>query len=134
LLEIAAETTNKLTEKQEQLKQCKWTDGESNTDTDFSELACKCAEEAWLCVKQNYPLLSVITMAASIPDIICTFSKNGKTIKVPKKTLKEKISIFLVLIGMSSAIYFIATGLRNQELENIEFIKRNYKIYKIYNF
>jgi len=89
LLEIAAETTNKLTEKQEQLKQCKWTDGESNTDTDFSELACKCAEEAWLCVKQNHPLLSMITMTASIPDIICTFSKNGKTIEISKIELKS---------------------------------------------
>jgi hypothetical protein len=30
LLEIAAETTSKLSEKQEHLQQCKWTDGESN--------------------------------------------------------------------------------------------------------
>ncbi|WP_143161951.1 hypothetical protein [Flavobacterium terrae] len=29
---------------------------------------------------------------------------------------------------MSSIIYFIATGLRNQELQNIEFIKSDYKI------
>ena len=99
LLEIAAETTNKLTEKQEQLKQCKWTDGESNTDTDFSELACKCAEEAWLCVKQNYPLFTVITMTASIPDIICTFSKNGKPIKVPKNKIELKSSKNHVMPG-----------------------------------
>jgi hypothetical protein len=99
LLEIAAKTTNKLTEKQEQLKQCKWTDGESNTDTDFSELACKCAEEAWLCVKQNYPLFSVITMTASIPDIICNFSKNGKTIKVTKNKIELKSSKNHVMPG-----------------------------------
>lgn len=92
LLEIAAETTNKLSEKQEQLKQCKWTDGESNTDTDFSELACKCAEEAWLCIKQKYPLFRDITMTASIPDIICTFSKNGKTIKGTKNKIELKSS------------------------------------------
>ena len=49
LLEIAAETTNKLTKQQEQLLQCKWTDGESNTDTDFSELACKCAGGLYMC-------------------------------------------------------------------------------------
>ena len=52
----------------------------------------------------------------------------SKTIKAPKKTLKEKLSLFLVLLGMSSFVYFIATSLRNQELENIEFIKRDYKI------
>ena len=35
LLEIAAETSSKLSKKQEHLQQCKWSDGESNTDTDF---------------------------------------------------------------------------------------------------
>jgi len=99
LLEIAAETTSKLTEKQEHLKQCKWTDGESNTDTDFSELACKCAEEAWICVKQNYPQLIMITMTASIPDINCTFSKNGKIIKVPKNKIELKSSKNHVMPG-----------------------------------
>lgn len=99
MLEIAAETTSKLTVKQEQLKQCKWTDGESNTDTDFSELACKCAEDAWMCVKQKCPLLNMITMTASIPDIICTFSKNGKTIKVPKNKIELKSSKNHVMPG-----------------------------------
>jgi len=92
LLEIAAETTRNLTEKQEQLQQCKWTDGESNTDTDFSVLACICAEDAWICVKQHYPLLNMITMTAVIPDINCTFSKNGKPIQVPKNKIELKSS------------------------------------------
>ncbi|CAN1553293.1 hypothetical protein MCETHM1_02268 [Flavobacteriaceae bacterium] len=52
-------------------------------------------------------------------------SKNNKPLK---STPKEKIYIFLIILGMSSIIYFIATGLRNQELQNIEFIKRDYKI------
>ena len=99
LLEIAAEVSNKLTEKQEQLKQCKWSDGESNTDTDFSVLACKCAEEAWICIKQNYPIFTMITMTALIPDIICTFSKNGKTINVPKNKIELKSSKSLVMNG-----------------------------------
>jgi hypothetical protein len=99
LLEIAAETTSKLTESQEQLRQCKWTDGESNTDTDFSKLACKCAEEAWVCVKQHHPLLNMITMTASIPDINLTFSKNGKTIKVPKNKIELKSSKSYVMPG-----------------------------------
>jgi hypothetical protein len=99
LLEIAAVTTSKLNEKQEQLQQCKWTDGESNTDTDFSELACKCAEEAWLDINPQYPLLNMITMTASIPDINCTFSKNGKTIKVPKNKIELKSSKSIQLPG-----------------------------------
>jgi len=99
LLEIAAETTSKLSEKQEHLQQCKWTDGESNTDTEFSELACKCAEEAWICIKQRYPLLNMITMTASIPDINCVFSKNGKTIKDLKTKIELKSSKSLVMPG-----------------------------------
>jgi hypothetical protein len=99
MLKIASETTIKLTENQEQLRQCKWTDGESNTDTDFSELACKCAEEAWIYVKKNYPLLIMITMTASIPDINCTFSKNGKIIKVLKNKIELKSSKNSVMPG-----------------------------------
>lgn len=75
LIEIAAETTSRLNENQLLLSQCKWTDGESNTDTDFSKLACKCAEEAWLIVKQKYIELKLITMTTLIPDINCIFQK-----------------------------------------------------------
>ena len=99
LLEIAAETASKLSEKQEQLRQCKWTDGESNTDTDFSELACECAEEAWECIKKPYPLLDMITMTASIPDINCVFSKNGKPIKVLQNKIELKSSKSHVMPG-----------------------------------
>ena len=99
LLELAGLTTTILNDKQSQLQQCKWTEGESNLDTDFSKLACECAEEAWLCVKQHYPNLCLITMTALIPDINCTFSKNGKTIKVPKKKIELKSSKTLQLTG-----------------------------------
>ena len=98
LLEIAAETTGKLSEKQDQLQKCKWTDGESNTDTDFSKLACKCAEEAWISIKLNYQL-NMITMTASIPDINCVFSKNGKIIKVLKNKIELKSSKSNVMPG-----------------------------------
>ncbi len=50
-----------------------------------------------------------------------------KNIKPHVKSLKEKTCVFLVIIGMSSVIYFIATSLRDQELENIEFIKSDYQ-------
>lgn len=99
LLEIAAEITNKLTDKQEELKMCKWTDGEANTDTDFSVLACKCAEEAWICVKQRYPLLIMITATVSIPDIVFTFSKNGEIIEVPTNKIELKSSKRRIMPG-----------------------------------
>jgi hypothetical protein len=51
----------------------------------------------------------------------------NRNIKPLKKTIKEKTCIFLVIIGMSSVIYFIATSLRNQELKIIEFIKSDYQ-------
>ena len=44
-----------------------------------------------------------------------------------KKSTKEKICIFLTIIGMVSIVYFIATSLRNEELDNIKFIKSDYK-------
>lgn len=44
-----------------------------------------------------------------------------------KKSTKEKLSIFLTIIGMVSIVYFIATSLRNEELDNIRFIKADYK-------
>ncbi len=52
----------------------------------------------------------------------------SKNIIPQKSTPKEKIYIFFIILGMSSIVYFIATGLRNQELKNIDFINRDYKI------
>lgn len=75
LLELAFETTSLLNTKGEELRQCKWTDGESNTDTDFSTLACQCAEEAWKKIQQKYNLQMNLT--AVIPDINCIFEKDG---------------------------------------------------------
>jgi hypothetical protein len=101
LLELARRVTSILNEKQKDLQQCKWTDGESNTDTGFSELACKCAEDAWISLQQQHQPLStsMITMVAVIPDINCAFSKNGKMIKVPKNKIELKSSKGLHLIG-----------------------------------
>jgi hypothetical protein len=48
----------------------------------------------------------------------------NKTKNQPK-TLKEKICIFFVLLGMSSVLYFIATGLTEKRAQEIEFIKKN---------
>jgi len=52
----------------------------------------------------------------------------SKNIYPSKKTLKEKICIFLVLIGISSIIYFIVTGLTETRHQEIEFINQDFII------
>ena len=51
-----------------------------------------------------------------------------KNIKLPKKTVKEKICVFLVLFGICSIVYFIATNLTEKRAEEIEFIKQDFEI------
>lgn len=75
ILELAQAIAAALNEKQEALAACKWADGESNTDTDFSNLACIIAEEVWSSPEG-------ITLKATAPDINLTFTfPNGKTQK-----------------------------------------------------
>ena len=90
LMQIAALTTFRLNESQEQLQQCKWSDGESNTDTDFSKLACKCAADAWLVIKSQYENLNMIYMIATPPDINCIFQIDGAILKCPKNKIELK--------------------------------------------
>ena len=70
LLEVAALTTALLNEKQELLRQCKWSDGESNTDTDFSELACRCVEQVWLQIKTSIRHQTQLVLVCSITYIL----------------------------------------------------------------
>ena len=93
LLKVASSTAKLLNEKQQQLQQIKWTDGESNTDTEFSALACKCAEECWLTIKQTDENLQVIDMAALVPDINCIFSSNQQTLLKMKIELKSSKNV-----------------------------------------
>lgn len=75
ILELAQAIAASLNDKQEALHTCKWADGESNTDTDFSNLACTIASEVWSSD-------AGITLKATAPDINLTFTfPNGKTQK-----------------------------------------------------
>lgn len=94
-LEIANYITLKLNENQESLALCKWTDGESNTDTDYSVLACKYAEEGWLSIKVLYPEMKEIDMEAKIPDVHCIFSKDGIKVSENKIELKSSKSVII---------------------------------------
>lgn len=44
--------------------------------------------------------------------------------------MRDKLKVFGVIGLMALGIYFIATNLRQKELENIDFINKNYKITK----
>jgi hypothetical protein len=77
MLDLAAATTSLLNEEKQQaeMQRIKWTDGESNLDTGYSQLACQCAEAAWrLTVRQKYPApFDTAVLQARPPDINCAF-------------------------------------------------------------
>jgi hypothetical protein len=100
LLRIAGRATSLLSEQQSALQKVKWSDGESNTDTEFSELACKCAESAWLQVRVEYPGLETVQMSAVKPDVNCTFSsEGGEVIKANKTKIELKSSKSYIMPG-----------------------------------
>jgi len=119
LLELAFETTALLNTKKEELRQCKWTDSESNTDTDFSTLACQCAEEAWKQMQQRYNIQ--IRLTTMIPDINCIFEdkdiqvtrkielKSSKTNVMPGSTI-GKLDINQPLIFCNRKTYEVRCG------------------------
>lgn len=95
-------TTRVLKEQQNKLQKIKWTDGESNLDTEYSILACDCCSNAWNIIKQQYPEYSKINIVCNIPDINITFIypndthvnkkielKSSKNLKMPGSTIKK---------------------------------------------
>lgn len=100
--ELCIETTKILKDKQDALKNIKWTNGEANIDTEYSELACQCCKLAWDTIKKKYPKYSEIYITCEIPDINITFVypdgrnekhkielKSSKSIKMPGSTIKN---------------------------------------------
>jgi hypothetical protein len=100
--ELCIETTKILKGKQDALKNIKWTNGEANIDTEYSELACQCCTLAWETIKQKSPKYSGICITCEIPDINITFSfpdgrnekhkielKSSKSTKMPGSTIKN---------------------------------------------
>ena len=70
---LGIETTKKINERQDELKNIKWKDGESNLDTEYSKLSCECYKLAWDEMKIKYPEYSEIEIICKIPDINITF-------------------------------------------------------------
>ena len=88
LMQLTQRTVQILSTKQEELKMIKWSDGESNTDTGYSLLACACCKEAWESIKSNTQYTDW-TIVCFIPDINIGFSKNERPIATAKIELKS---------------------------------------------
>ena len=95
LMRLTQKTVQILSTKSELIKAIKWTDGESNTDTGFSQLACASCQEAWLDLKESYPKYADLALTCRIPDINLTFSKDSVTVGTAKIELKSSKGLSL---------------------------------------
>ena len=87
-------TAEILLSKPEELRKIQWNVGEANTDKEFSILACRCCEQAWVSVKEVYPEYSGLTIVCKSPDVTATFRKDDKNLakgKIELKSGKDKI-------------------------------------------
>lgn len=97
---LCIETTKILIEQQEKLSLIKWTEGESNIDTEYSKLACECCNIAWNLIRTTNQEYNQINIICNIPDINITFIlpnnikvnkkielKSSKSLKLPGSTI-----------------------------------------------
>ena len=92
IYELAQETTCRLRNAQEKLKLCRWKDGESNLDTHYSTLACKCCEDSWDIMKRKYPEHINTTITCEKPDINIIVRYSDDTTSNHKIELKSSKS------------------------------------------
>lgn len=91
--DLAIETTKLLNQKQYELSNITWSDGEANIDSGFSELACKCCLEIWEYVKRKHNLYESVRLECNGPDInLIFYDKYNKKLesKIELKSSKEK--------------------------------------------
>ena len=91
--ELCKETSKILKDKQSELSNIKWKNGESNLDTEYSELSCKCCELAWNEIKKKYPEYNKIEINCQKPDINITFvypNKDEEKFKIELKSSKSE--------------------------------------------
>lgn len=93
LYELAYETASLLQKGQSKLKNIKWSDGEANTDTEYSELACNYCKKAWLQMRKKYDKYKKVIIKCSPPDIdiIFTLNKISITRHIELKSSKVKL-------------------------------------------
>jgi hypothetical protein len=102
IYELGIETTKLLSTKQKELHNIRWNYGESNIDTEYSQLACNCCEKSWIYIQNKYPEYENVHIKCNIPDINITFIyptntttshkielKSSKNTKMPGSTIKN---------------------------------------------
>lgn len=84
--ELTRLTAKYLELEQEKLKQISWHDGESNTDTEFSNFAKEC------CIKAYQEIDCDFELAVETPDLLLLFTHNGEVVidKIELKSTKSK--------------------------------------------
>lgn len=121
---LTQKTAQILDTKKEELQNVKWTDGESNTDSGFSKLACLCCEEAWNAIKGDFPEVNDLSLRFEIPDINITFMRDGNIIasgKIELKSGKGKGCIPGSTIGNLDINEPVIFCLRNESDNTFEF-------------
>lgn len=86
---LARKTASKLANSQHELQLCKWTDGESNTDTDFSILAGEKTSESFIeIIRNNDNFNDKINIDIQSPDVNICFNLSEY-----KSPIKRKIEL-----------------------------------------
>jgi hypothetical protein len=119
---LTQKTAQLVSTKQDELKKVKWTDGESNTDSGFSSLACECCLEAWEIVKKELPELADVQLSTKAPDVSLVFSKGDEVIhndKIELKSGKTK-TIRGSTIASCDINQYVIFCLRNEKKETFE--------------
>lgn len=91
--DLAIETTKLLNQKQFELSNVIWSEGEANIDIGFSKLACETCLESWNKIKKNYQLYQEVRLECNIPDINLVFyDKYDRKLvsKIELKSSKDK--------------------------------------------
>jgi hypothetical protein len=92
--ELGIETTKILNDKQEELHNINWSNGEANIDIEYSKIACDCCVIVWNKMKIKYPEFKEIDIKCYTPDINIIFiDSNNKNLKykIELKSSKSKI-------------------------------------------
>jgi len=119
---LTQKTAQLVSSKQDELKKVKWTDGESNTDSGFSSLACESCLEAWEIVKKEYSELAEVQLSTKAPDLTLIFSKGDEVIHNDKIELKSgKVKqIPGSTISSCDINQYVIFCLRNEKKESFE--------------
>ncbi|WP_017292499.1 hypothetical protein [Geminocystis herdmanii] len=127
--QLTRETAKKLQESQLDLRQCKWAEGESNIDTDFSKLAGEKAKESFQkMIKLNPIFNQKINIEISNPDIKINFKLSEYQTSIKRKielksgyTVKENDVIILgSTIGKLDINIWLIFVLRKNNNEDFE--------------